>query len=49
MEKDGKIMLCIVGSNIRNIVNQANELKIQREDIVGMFTLREQVYLIYYK
>lgn len=49
MVRDGKIMLCIVGNNVRNIVNQANELDIQREDIVGMFALGEQVYLVYFK
>lgn len=49
MKKDtGKIMLCIVGPTIREIVRQSNELKIKREDIVGMFHLREQFWLVYY-
>lgn len=49
MEKDtGKIMLCIVAPTIREIVRQSNELGIQKEDIVGMFHLREQFWLVYY-
>ena len=40
---------CIVGPNVRDIVKQANELKLKREDIISMFILKEQVYLVYYK
>ena len=46
--KDSKLMTCIIGSSVRDIINQARELEIQREDIVNMFVLREQVYLVYY-
>lgn len=49
MNKDGKIMTCIVGQTVRNIVAQANELEIPREDIVSMFALGAQVYLVFYK
>lgn len=53
MEKEFKendrILHCIVGYNVRNIISQANELEIKREDIVQMFILGEQVYLVYYK
>lgn len=49
MCKEGKFMHCIVGKTVREIVYQANELNIPREDIVGMFILKEQVYLVYYK
>ncbi len=49
MSNEGKIMTCIIGDNIRSIIKQANELKIQREDIVGITTLGEQLYLIYYR
>ena len=46
---DGKIMVCIVGPTVRNIIEQANQLGIQKEDIVSMFALGGQIYLIYYK
>lgn len=49
MTKDGKVMTCIVGQTVRNIVAQANELEIPREDIVGMFALGGQIYLVFYK
>lgn len=49
MTKDGKIMTCIVGQTVRNIVAQVNELGISREDIVSMFVLGGQVYLVFYK
>lgn len=47
--KEGKVMTCIVGQTVRNIVAQANELNIPREDIINMFPLGGQIYLIYYK
>lgn len=49
MTKDGKIMTCIVGQTVRDIINQANELDISKEDIVNMFTLGGQIYLVYFK
>lgn len=49
MTKDGKVMTCIVGQTVRNIVAQANELEIQKEDIVSMFALGGQIYLVFYK
>lgn len=42
-------MTCIVGQTVRNIVAQANELNIPREDIVSMFVWGGQVYLVFYK
>lgn len=48
MTKDGKIITCIFSSSIRGVIKQANELNIEREDIVSMFTLGGQVYLVYY-
>lgn len=47
--RQNNLVHCIVGSNVREIVNQANELKLKREDIISMFILKEQVYLVYYK
>lgn len=44
-----RLIQCIVGSNVRNVINQANELEIKREDIIQMFILTGQVYLVYYK
>lgn len=53
MEKETKksksLLHCIVGNTVRSVVSQANELEIQREDIVQMFILGTQVYLVYYK
>lgn len=49
MTKDGKVMTCIVGQTVRGVISQANELGIQREDIVNMLTLGEQIYLVFYK
>ena len=49
MTGDGKTMTCITGRTIRSIVEQANELGIAREDIVSMFVLGEQIYLVYYR
>lgn len=49
MAKNSKIMTCIVGQTIRNIVSQANELEIPKEDIVSMFALGGQIYLVFYK
>lgn len=42
-------MTCITGDKVRDLVNQANELEIPREDIVNIFALGGQLYLIYYK
>lgn len=49
MTKDGKVMTCIVSQTVRNIVAQANELEIPREDIISMFALGGQIYLVFYK
>lgn len=49
MSKDGKIMTCIIGYTVRDIINQANELEIPREDIVSILPLAGQIYLFYYK
>lgn len=49
MGEKNKVMTCIVGQTIRGIISQANELGIQREDIVNMLTLGERIYLVFYK
>lgn len=49
MGEKNKVMTCIVGQTIREIISQANELGIQREDIVNMLTLGERIYLVFYK
>ena len=48
MSEKNKVMTCIVGQTIRGIISQANELGIQREDIVNMLTLGERIYLVFY-
>lgn len=49
MEKEKTLITCIIGSTVREVIKQAQELEIKREDIVNMFSLREQVYLVFYK
>ena len=49
MGEKNKVMTCIVGQTVRGIISQANELGIQREDIVNMLTLGERIYLVFYK
>lgn len=44
-----RIIHCIAESNVQKIVKKANELAIAREDIIAMFTLGGQVYLVYYR
>ena len=40
---------CIIGSTVREVIKQAQELEIRREDIVSMFPLGGQIYLVFYK
>ena len=49
MDEKNKVMTCIVGQTVRGVISQANELGIQREDIVNMLTLGERIYLVFYK
>lgn len=48
-EESSRLLQCIFGNTVRSVVSQANELKIKREDIVQMFVLGGQVYLVYYR
>lgn len=47
--KQKTLIHCIIGSNVRDIVKQANELKLDKNNIISMFVLRDQVYLTYYR
>ena len=49
MEKEKTLITCIIGSTVREVIKQAQELEINREDIVNMFSLGEQIYLVFYK
>lgn len=49
MKGENKMMLLITGATMRSVVNQANELGVQKEDIVQLFHMAGQIYLIYYK
>lgn len=49
MEKEKKLITCIIGSTVREVIKQAQELEIEREDVVNMFPLGGQIYLIFYK
>lgn len=49
MKKEKKLIACIIGSTVREVIKQAQELEIKREDVVNMFPLGGQIYLIFYK
>lgn len=49
MKGENKMMMLITGVTMRSIVSQANELGVQKEDIVQLFHMSGQIYLIYYK
>lgn len=48
-DQNKKVIHCIFSPTVRGVVAQANELNIQKEDIVGTFVHQGQVYMIYYK
>ncbi len=48
-EREEKYINCIVAPTIRNIIKQAQEAEIKRENIVSIFPFEGQIYLIYYK
>lgn len=49
MKEEKKLITCIIGSTVREVIKQAQELEIKREDIVNMFPLEGQIYLVFYK
>lgn len=49
MKEEKKLITSIIGSTVRDVIKQAQELDIKKEDIVAMFPLGGQVYLIFYK
>lgn len=49
MEKEKALITCIIGSTVREVIKQAQELEIKREDIVSMFPLGGQIYLVFYR
>ena len=46
---EDRMIHCIAESNVQAIIQKARKLKIDQTDIVSMFTLGGQVYLIYYR
>lgn len=46
--KTGKIMLYTAGKTIRELVEKANSLSIQREDIVSILSGGDYYYMLYY-
>lgn len=48
MIKNGKIMQCTSAETIRELMDYANEIGIQREDIVVLLEKGGKYYLIYY-
>lgn len=48
MCKNGKIMHYINGKNVRELVEKANALGIQRGDIVSILPGKDYYYMIYY-
>lgn len=49
MKEENKMMTLITGVTMRSVVSKANELGVQKEDIVQLFHMAGQIYLIYYK
>ena len=49
MKEEKKLITCIIGSTVRDVIKQAQELEIKREDIVNMFPLGGQIYLVFFK
>ena len=49
MKEKKTLITCIIGSTVREVIKQAQELEIRREDIVSMFTLGGQIYLVFYE
>jgi hypothetical protein len=49
MKEEKTLITCIIGSTVREVIKQAQELEIKREDIVNMFPLERQIYLVFYK
>lgn len=49
MKEEKTFITCIIGSTVREVIKQAQELEIKREDIVNMFSLGGQIYLVFYK
>lgn len=45
---NGKAITAVVGTTVRDVIKQAIELEIKKEDIVSMFPLGGQIYLVYY-
>lgn len=45
---NGKVITVVVGTTVRDVIKQAIELEIKKEDIVSMFPLGGQIYLVYY-
>ena len=46
---EDRVIHCIAKANVQEIVKEARKLKIEQTDIVSMFTLGGQVYLVYYR
>lgn len=43
------MMTCITGQTVRDIVRQANELGISRDNIVSLLSFNGQLCLVFYK
>jgi hypothetical protein len=47
--EEKKSMKAIIAKNVRGIVIQANELQLQKEDVLSLSKLGEEYVLIYFK
>lgn len=47
--EESKMIHCIAENNVQVIVQKARKLNLAKEDIISMFTLGGQVYLVYYR
>jgi hypothetical protein len=44
-----RILDSLFGETVREVINKANSIGLQKEDIVQIFEVNSQVYLLYYK
>lgn len=49
MKEEKALITCIIGSTVREVIKQAQELEIKKENVVNMFPLGGQIYLVFYK
>ena len=47
MGEESTYIKCLIGSSVREVINKANEIGITKSEIINIFPLKDQVYLVY--